>query len=569
MVPDKRKKPIDDDALKAELTISGGAGGGGEAGDEQSIMDDPEGESIAKGTFVILLSRIFGLGCTFITMNIALPRLMSPGNLEDFGLLMTVVMAFEIALHYGLPAAVSKFIAEDRAFLGYFVTKGFKLQVWFSLILFLISIILAPIAMVNWSRNLTFMLLFIFAMIDIPAYAMYNIRMSVLNGLRRFTKESYTVIWYNASRTAATIGGVWWAYANDKPELMIPLALFGNLLSSVVGYYWSHVYTKGDHGYREVPGMVKSIVRFITPNIVAMFIYQALLKIDFWCVTGFITSEMDPVIYNPNSLDPATNDLPLLSEVIGSSFFLAGQIALIPGMLYHSLYPALFPTISHHLGQGNFDKIRIIIKQVTKAGFIILLPVSVAMCGTSKEIFDILVGDKYPFAWQYLGVLVFAMASYTLYLSASIIIIASNRPVNPLINVSCLLVSAFILNWIFMTQVPFNIVGPDTEVARALVGPSVAIVVGLVGTWFFGRWIYLKYGVFSNWLDVLKITLACLIPAPVLWFLGWKHLFVFGEYLIYFILYSILLFLLGAFDADEKIKILRLVRLAPKESEDI
>lgn len=539
-------------------------------------MDDPEGESIAKGTFVILLSRIFGLACTFVTMNIMLPRLMPEGNFGDFGLLMSIVLAFEIALHYGLPAAVSKFIAEDRAFLGYFVTKGFKLQVWFSLVLFAISMIFAPAATWFYGKDLHFWLLFVLAMVDIPAYAMYNIRMSVLNGLRRFTKESYTVIWYNASRTVATIGGVWWAYANDRIEWMVPLALLGNLLSSIVGYYWSYRYTQGFDEYREEPGMVKSIIRFITPNIVAMFVYQSLLKIDLWCATGFITSKMDPSIYfragadlsryTPEQLNPATTTLPLLSDMIGGSYVLAGLIALIPGILYQSLYPALFPTISYHLGQGNFDKIRLLIRQVTKAGFIVLLPISVAMCGTSKEIFNILVGDKYPFAWEYLGVLVFAMAAYTLYLSASIIIIASNHPEYPLKNVTSLLVSAFVLNWIFMTQVPFNIVGPDTPVGRALVGPSVAIVVGLVGTWFFGRWIYKRYGVFANWLEILKITLACVIPAPLLWLIGWPHLFVIGEYLIYFALYSILLFLLGAFDPDEKVKILRLLRLAPKKS---
>ncbi len=529
----------------ADLTLSGTSPG--QAAGEET---DAEGESVARGTFVILLARIFGLACTFITMNIVLPRLMPEGNFGNFQVLMSFVLAFEIALHYGLPAAVSKFIAEDRAFLGYFLTKGFKLQVWFSLILFAISLVLSPIATLYFKESWTFALLFALAMIDIPAYAMYNIRMSVLNGLRRFTKESYTVIWYNASRTIATITGVYWAYAAGKPEWMIPLALIGNLISSIVGYYWSHVYTKGFEGYRETPGMLQTIIRFITPNIAAMFVYQALLKVDLWCVKGFITSALDPAI-------PA--ELEMSDQILGS-FAFAGLIALIPSLLYHSLYPALFPTISYHLGQGNIKRLRSIIMQATKAGFIVLLPISVAMCGTSKEIFLVLVGDKYPFAWIYLGILVFSMAAYTLYLSASIIIIASNHPEYPLKNVSCLLVSAFTLNWICMKVLPMNLFGPDDPVHRALAGPAVAIVVGLVGTWFFGRWIVKRYGVFANWVDVVKISIACLIPAPVLWFIGWPMYGIIGEYLIYFSLYSILLFLLGAFDRDEKEKILKLIR---------
>jgi len=181
------------------------------------------------------------------------------------------------------------------------------------------------------------------------------------------------------------------------------------------------------------------------------------------------------------------------------------------------------------------------------------------MSGTSKEIFNILVGDKYPFAWEYLGVLVFGMAAYTLYLSASIIIIASNHPEYPLKNVSILLVSAFVLNWFFMRLMPYNVFGPDDAISRALAGPAVAIIVGLVGTWFFGRWIVKRYGVFADWKVVARISLACLIPAPVLWLIGWEGIWVFGEYLIYFISYSILLFLFGAFDREEKRKILRLI----------
>ncbi|MFH1675622.1 MAG: hypothetical protein ABIC40_01270, partial [bacterium] len=218
----------------------------------------------------------------------------------------------------------------------------------------------------------------------------------------------------------------------------------------------------------------------------------------------------------------------------------------------------------------------------TKAGFIVLLPVSVAMCGTSKEIFLLLVGEKYDFAWIYMGILVFAMAAYTLYLSASIIIIASNHPEYPLKNVSILLVSAFVLNWIFMKLLPFNVFGMhDDPISRALAGPVVAIIVGLIGTWFFGRWIVKAYGVFARWIDIARISLACLIPAPILWFLNlteigidripspWQPMLgMVGEYLIYFLCYSILLFVFGAFDSEEKGKILKLLnRIRRKESD--
>jgi O-antigen/teichoic acid export membrane protein len=566
-VPNGPKSKHESNAeLLRDATLSGQRG---PVSDKRELPGGHEGESMARGTFVILLARIFGLGCIFVTMYIVLPRVMPEGEFGNFRILMSFVVAFETALHYGLPAAVSKFIAEDRAFLGYFLTKGFWLQIWFSLILFGISLIIAPIATVFYKENFVFGMLFVLAMLDIPAYAIYNIRMSVLNGLRRFTKESITVLWYEASRTVMTVGGVLWAASVGRVDWMIPLALIANFLSSVVGLYWSVVYTRADTGYREEAGMVPAIIKFITPNIVAMFVYQALLVIDLWCVKGFITSSM--------------TDTEEAGKLLGS-YGLAGSIAIVPSLLYHSLYPALFPTISHYLGLGDIERVRRIIHQATKAGFIVLLPISIAMCGTSQEIFLVLVGQGYGFAWQYLGVLVFSMVAYTLYLSASIIIIASNHPEYPLKNVSCLLVGAFLLNWIFMKLAPVNLFGPaDDPISRAMAGPVVAIVVGLIGTWFFARWIVTRYHVFAKAHEVARISLACLVPAPVLWFLDipaqLQQLNPFGihieehtyslvylllgvtvEYLIYFICYSILLFLFGAFDPEEKKKILRLIR---------
>ena len=572
-VPDRSKSQNNSDAdLIKDLTLSGGPSA--DSGDD-ALPGGAEGESMARGTFVILLARIFGLGCIFVTMYIVLPRVMPEGLFGNFRILMSFVVAFETALHYGLPAAVSKFIAEDRAFLGYFLTRGFWLQIWFSLILFAISMVIAPIATIFYKEDLTFGLLFVLAMLDIPAYAIYNIRMSVLNGLRRFTKESITVLWYEASRTVLTVGGVLWAASQGRIDLMIPAALIANLLSSIVGLYWSVVYTRAETGYREDPGMVPAIVKFITPNIVAMFVYQALIVVDLWCVKGFITSNMD--------------DSEQAGKILGS-YGLAASIAIVPSLLYHSLYPALFPTISHYLGQGKIDNVRKIIHQATKAGFIVLLPISVAMCATSKEIFAILVGQGYDFAWQYLGVLVFSMAAYTLYLSASIIIIASNHPEYPLKNVSCLLVGAFVLNWIFMRLVPFNVFGPaDDPISRAMVGPFVAILVGLVGTWFFAKWIIKRYKVFVKLGEVVRICLAVIVPAPFLWAVdipailqGWSLwgnsasensvglanllIGITLEYLIYFLCYSILLFLFRAFDPEEKEKIIKLIRRERKSS---
>ena len=513
------------------------------------------GESIGRGALVILIARIFGLACTFVTMNIVLPRLMPTGDFGTFYILMSFVIIFEIAIHYGLPSAISKLVAEDFRFIGFFLTKGFKLQVWFSLILFAITLLLSPVVTMYLKEDRTFMLLFALAMIDIPAYAMYNIRMSVLNGLRRFTWEAYTVLWYNASRAVFTIGSVWWAYREGNIELMIPLALIANIISSVVGLYFSNLYTRGYKGYREDRHMLKKIVAFIAPNMAGMFIYTTLLKLDLWSVQAYITSVMS----TDNVTGPTMNP-----ELIIGSYAYSSTLAVIPSLLFHSLYPAIYPSISYHLGQKEYHRVRKLIIQATKSCFLILFPISLAMSGTSKEIIEILVGDKYPFAWVFLGLMVFGATCYTWFLTICVIMVAINYPWYVFKYMLGALIVAFFFTWFFMAGVPINLFGPETPVGWALAGPSVQIIVGLTGTAILGLWLHRKFRAFVSIWNIQKIVAAMLIASVFIYFLNLKSFWIIIEYLLYFLSYSILLFLFGVFEPGEKEKILKLLRIGRK-----
>ena len=523
----------------------------------KAIMD--KGESIARGAFVILIARVFGLACTFVTMNIVLPRIMPVGNFATFQIIMSFVIIFEIAIHYGLPSAISKLVAEDLRFIGFFLTKGFKIQIWFSLALFAATILLSPLITLYLRENLTFALLFGLAMIDIPAYAMYNIRMSVLNGLRRFTRESYTVLWYNASRTVFTIGAVLWAANSGRIELMIPLALISNILSSFVGFYFSDKYTRGYEGYREDPKMLKTIVAFIAPNMAGMFIYSTLLKLDLWSVQAFITSAMSHENITDPKMDP---------DLIIGSYAYSGLIAVIPSLLFHSIFPAIYPSISYHLGQGDFDKVRKLIIQATKACFLILLPVSLAMSGTSKEIITILVGDRFPFAWIFLGLMVYGATCYTFFLTICVIMVAINFPYYVFKHLISALIAAFFFTWLLMAGVPTNIFSTETPIGWALAGPAVQIIIGLLGTLILGIWLHRKFQAFVSIWNIAKIIAACLIAAPFIYLLNLKSFWIVFEYLLYFLSYSILLFLFGVFEPDEKEKILKLFRIGHKTPSD-
>jgi hypothetical protein len=137
--------------------------------------------------------------------------------------------------------------------------------------------------------------------------------------------------------------------------------------------------------------------------------------------------------------------------------------------------------------------------------------------------------------------------------------VAINYPYNVFKHLITALIAAFFFTWLFMTHIPENIFGPETPIGWALAGPGVQIIIGITGTAILGSWLHRKFKAFVNIWKIVKIFAATLIASPFIYLLNFKSFWVVIEYLLYFISYSILLYLFGVFEPDEKKKILKLL----------
>jgi len=516
-----------------------------------------KGETITRGVFVILISQVLYLFLNY-ALFYYLGKKFIAGDFGNYQVGYRLILAFELALMYGIPVTVAKYVSEDPNYLGFFMGKGATMQLKFSILLYCVFVIVAAILVLGvWRQGIPLFLIFLFAGTDIVVYAAYNIRMSILNPLRRFTREAAIVMGYSFSRFVATVVlvEIGWGLTG---------AFIGNIISSVVGIILAYHFTRFKPGYREEPGLMKSIIAFITPNIVSMAVFKILIDTDLWSVMAFFRDHA-----------------PIGQYKVGDYYGAIGTIAVIPLMLATAIYPPIFVSITHHLALGEKDKARKVITQTIKFLWIILVPVATVILASSRQVYSIMYpkfstmatpdeAAAFIQATTALGLLAYGVSAYSLYWTTGIIIIATGYPKYPMWNVICMVPLCLLLNAIFITILkPFG---------WGMFGAAMAVsCIGIIGNFFFGRWIHKYYGEYGKFRDFAKIAFA----AVLLYFIsvvvrlgliraahsyGWepsvltKFLLVIGIFVVCIPLYLGLLILLRVFDAEEMGKLSRLFR---------
>ncbi len=518
---------------------------------------ESRGESIGRGVFVILISQVLYLFLNY-ALFYYLGRKFEEGNFGFYQAGYRLILAFELALMYGIPVTVAKYVSEDPNYLGFFMGRGAWLQIKFAVVLFFIYCIVAAVLVLGvWKQSPLLFLVFLFAGTDIILYAAYNIRMSVLNPVRMYTREAFIVIGYSFSRFVATVILVQLGFG-------LTGAFLGNIVSSAAGILLAFTFTRFKVGDRDTTGLMKSIVAFITPNIVSMAVFKVLIDTDMWSVIAFYKD--DPLIGNYKAYD---------------YYGAIGTIAIIPLMLATAVYPPVFVAITSALAAGNKAKARGVITQTIKMLWVMLVPVATVILACSQQVYSIMypkfstmaTPDEQAAFIQVttaLGLLAYGVSAYSLYWTSGIIIIASGYPKYPMWNVICMVPLCLALNVIFITLLK--------PIGWGMFGAAMAVsCIGIIGNFFFGRWIKRYYGEYGEFWGFVKIGIA----AVILYFLavgvrlgliqvagtfGWsagvftKILLVVGLFAVCFPVYMGLLYLFGAFNADEKQKIARLFR---------
>ena len=159
--------------------------------------------SFAEGTLYLMISQGIFLVCSYI-VHIFLAREFGPDIYGNFGVVISILVWFELAVIRGIPTVVQNYIAKDQEN-AYSIKRFFlTVQLLVAFVLFLILMFFAPlIAKLLNDDRLTYFIRI--ASFDLIVYAMYALYHSVQNGLREFRKQAVIISSYSISRCVSIV----------------------------------------------------------------------------------------------------------------------------------------------------------------------------------------------------------------------------------------------------------------------------------------------------------------------------------------------------------------------------
>lgn len=348
--------------------------------------------SLLSGTVYLMISQVIfilsGYGA-----HVYLARVLGPENYGLFGVVISILIWFELAIIRGIPTTVQKVLSKEEN-KAYAIKKiSLRLQICFSTLITLILYFFTPsIAKLLKDEQLVFFLRL--ASIDIIIYGIYSIYLGIQNGLRNFEKQSLMTIAYSVGKFLSILVFVNWG-------LSVTGAVIGNILGScfglVLGFFFTRIEKKSDY-YDKV-----KLIKFTVPIVLVFLGSDLLYNIDLWSVKFF------------------------LSDTKTGHYIAAQNIARIPVFLFYALSFTLLPSLSKSINDGNLPLTKSYITQATRILLLILTPLTLLVISTSNALIALLYTDKYQSAADILNILIVGFGFLAFFFTLSSVIIASNK----------------------------------------------------------------------------------------------------------------------------------------------
>lgn len=398
---------------------------------------------LGRGTIYLTAANLVVL-LTGLAINAGLARWLGPSTYGDFAVIQSLMTAAALLVASGFPDATSKYIAEDKSMSHSIMRSSIKIQLVLSAGLLAAYLMLAGVFAHLLRRPELTNAIRISAFV-IPTYGLFYVFYSYMNGLRLFGKQSVTMIMVCLARVAL-IFGLLLLFSGFRLQGAILGYIIAPLVGILLAWRLSGLHRHGpSHSFAWT-----RLLQFGVPATLFAVSLLLLMTFDLLAVKRMVPEEAAAGYYAS-----ASN----LSRVIYYAF---SGLAL-----------AIFPTISWSIRIGDSALTTQYIKQSLRFLAILLIPATVLVCATSRDLIDLVYSSAYADAAVPLSILALAMAFLTASLVIAYILMASGRPYIVLLIFIILVAADVVLNIVLIP--PYGLTG-------AACATAIAAFVGILAT---------------------------------------------------------------------------------------
>lgn len=424
---------------------------------------------------------------TAYAVALALPRLF--GSEQVFGLFSVAFGAASIlnnVLIASTVQTVSKLVSEDETRAPQTLRQGLQLQLFIGTLLGGGLALAAPLIAEQALLDAALTPLIRVAGGVVFAYALYAALVGSLNGQRRFSHQARLDMTFSVLRTAGLLGG-----AALGIGALGAMSGFGLAAGSIllIGLFVVGV-GKGGGG---VP--LKRWLAFMAP----IWLYQAslngMLQIDLQMLKRTAT---ELALAQGMTSDPATD----LADVLAGTYRAAQTFAFVPYQLILSVTFIVFPFVSRATSLGDDEAARRYIHGAMRFSLLVLLAIATPIGGAASGVLRIAYPEAYLAGADALGVLVFGMVAFALFVIGATILTGGGRP-----GVAAVLAVVSLGVVLVATRVAITLAGIEGHGALVATATGTSIGTGLA-LLLVGAAVWRSFGAFIPPLSALRGLLA-------------------------------------------------------------
>ena len=465
---------------------------------------------LAKGTLYLMIANVIFLSSGYI-IHFGLGRYLGPKEYGTFGVILSLLAITQIFLQNGVSQSVSKYIAEGKD-IAQVKNEGMKFQILFSFVIFIIYFSSAPlladllndVGLTNYIRLSAFVL---------PIRAVTEIYKGTLNGVRAFDKQAKTTVFYSITKVLAVFVLV-----------AIGLAITGVIMGYVIASFASlmlakHWCTFNKNGLSDKRGDTFSkgtIMKFAFPIILFAFAYTAIMNIDLLFVKAFVIGEAKTGFYTS-----------------------AWAIARLPSSLFIALSYALLPSISRSTSMNANEQTRSYINHSLRYLLMILLPVTLLISATSKNLLSLAYTPEYSQGGDSLSILIFGITFLTVFITLATIITGSGKPKVSMGIALSLVPTGIALNLLLI---------PKYQLEGAALATTMTAFIGM---FIASIYVVRKFRALVNLISFSKICIASLIIYFIAIWYSVSNMQLIGGYILLIFVYIALLWALNEIKKED------------------